>query len=98
MTTNLRYMIITYMARAQGRNRQMQQDEIVEVSKRLRTRDLDLGSVILDFRTGAVLKSSVGDQVAPRDFQKIRDYYYQHYRDIIDQLEKANSEKPDNPS
>ena len=94
----MRYMIITYMARAQGRSRQMQQDEIVQVSKRLRNNDIDLGSVILDFRTRSVLKSSVGDQVAPRDFQKIRDYYYQHYRDIIDQLERANNEKPDNPS
>jgi hypothetical protein len=94
----MRYMIITYMARAQGRNRQMQQDEVVAVAKRLRTKDIDFGSVILDFQTRSVLKSSVGDQVAPRDFPKIRDYYYQHYRDIIDQLEKANSEKSDNPS
>jgi hypothetical protein len=94
----MRYMIITYMARAQGRSRKMQQDEVVEVAKRLRTKDIDFGSVILDFQTRAVLKSSVGDQVAPRDFQKIRDYYYQHYRDIIDQLEKVNGEKSDNPS
>lgn len=85
----MRYMIITYIQRP-DRRRQMRQDEQVEVSKRLKPRDLSTGSVILDFRTQQVLKSSVGDQVAPRDFQRIRDYYYQHYRDLIDDLEAAN--------
>jgi hypothetical protein len=92
----MRYMIVTYMARAQGRGQKMQQDEIVTIVKRLKPRDIDYGSVILDFSTRSVLKSSVGDQVAPRDFQRIRDYYYQHYQDVIDQLEKANSEQSDN--
>lgn len=91
----MRYMIITYMARSQGRRQKMHQDEVVEVTKRVRPRDLDSASVILDFSTRSVLKSSVGDQVAPRDFQRIRDYYYQHYADVIDQLEKAQSEKSD---
>lgn len=85
----MRYMIITYVQRA-DRRKQMRQDEQVEVAKRLKPRDLSTGSVILDFRTQQVLKSSVGDQVAPRDFQRIRDYYYQHYRDLIDDLESAN--------
>jgi hypothetical protein len=91
-------MIITYVRRAVGRRRELQQDEVVEVTRRLRDRDLSTGSVILDFRDRQVLKSSVGDQVAPRDFQRIRDYYYQHYRDTIDQLEQAHSEKQNNPS
>jgi hypothetical protein len=91
-------MIITYMQRAAGRGQQMQQDEVVEVTKRVKPRDLDRGSVILDFQNRAVLKSSVGDQIAPRDFQRIRDYYYQHYQDLIDQLEQAYNEKQDNPS
>ena len=93
----MRYMIITYMQRAVGRRGELQQDEVVEVTKRIKPRDLDRGSVILDFQNRAVLKSSVGDQVAPRDFQRIRDYYYQHYRDLIDQLEQAYNEKQDNP-
>ena len=85
----MRYMIITYIQRARGRGT-MQQDEQVEVARRIKHRDLATGSVILDFRTQQVLKSSVGDQTAPRDFKKIRDYYYQHYRDLIDDLESAN--------
>jgi hypothetical protein len=92
----MRYMIITYMTRTQGRGQKTQQDELVEVAKRVRPRDIDSSSVILDFQTRSVLKSSVGDQVAPRDFQRIRDYYHQHYPDVIDQLEKARDEKQDN--
>ena len=83
----MRYMIITYIQRL-DRRRQARQDEQVEVAQRLKPRDLSTGSVILDFRTRQVLKSSVGDQTAPRDFQRIRDYYYQHYQDLIDDLEK----------
>jgi len=93
----MRYMIITYMQRAAGRNQKIQQDEVVEVANRVKPRDLDRGSVILDFQVRSVVKASVGDQIAPRDFQRIRDYYYQHYPDMIDQLEEANREKPHNP-
>lgn len=75
------------MSRPQGRSRTLQQDEIVSVSTHVRPRDLDTAGVILDFKTQSVLKSSVGDQIAPRDWPKIRDYYYQHYKDLIDQLE-----------
>lgn len=85
----MRYMIITYLARSQGRGRPLQQDEQVQVSKRVRSRDLDHASVILDFVQRSVIKSSVGKQVAPRDFQHIRDYYHRYYPDLIDQLEKA---------
>ena len=94
----MRYMIITYMARAQGRDRKIQQDELVAVSKRLKPRDISEGSVILDFHARQVVKASVGDQTAPRDFQRIRDYYHQHYPEVIDQLEQAHNEKQDNPS
>lgn len=86
----MRYMIITYVQRAARRGAQPQQDELVQVARHLKNRDLDQGSVILDFRARSVLKSSVGDQIAPRDFQRIRDYYHQHYGDLIDQLEAAN--------
>lgn len=93
----MRYMIITYMRRATARRQEPQQDEIVAVSKRLKPRDISEGSVILDFQNRTVVKASVGDQTAPRDFQRIRDYYYQHYRDVINQLESRYNEKQDNP-
>jgi hypothetical protein len=84
----MRYLKITYMRRATG-----EMDEQVEIVKRLRSRDISEGSVILDFRDRCVIKASVGDQIAPRDWQRIRDFYHQHYADIIDQLEAVKHEK-----
>lgn len=84
----MRYLKITYVRRATG-----QMDEQVEIVKRLRARDISEGSVILDFRDRAVVKASVGDQTAPRDWQRIRDFYHQHYSDVIDQLESQHHEK-----
>ena len=93
----MRYLIVTYMQRATRRGAQTQQDEIVEVSRRLRNNDISTASVILDFRDHKVIKASLGDQAAPRDFHRIRDYYHQHYADVIDQLE-AHYAQPNNPS
>jgi hypothetical protein len=86
----MRYLIITYIQRRDRRG-EPRQDEQVEVTKRLKPRDLQQGSVIMDFRDRNVVKASVGDQIAPRDFQRIRDYYYQHYQDLIDELEQQHS-------
>jgi hypothetical protein len=88
----MRYLKITYVRRATG-----QMDEQVEIVRRLRPRDISEGSVILDFRDRCVVKASVGDQIAPRQWQRIRDFYHQHYADIIDQLEAVTWERsPDN--
>lgn len=91
----MRYMIVTYIGRARARGAGLQQDEVVAVARRLRDRDLDTASVILDFATHTVTKSSVGDQQAPKDWSRIRDYYYQHYGDLIDQLESAQIKQAD---
>jgi hypothetical protein len=93
----MRYLIVTYMRRAARRGQEPQQDEVVSVSRRLRPRDISEGSVILDFRDRSVVKASVGDQTAPRDFQRIRDYYYQHYRDLIDDIERQYHDATHDP-
>lgn len=89
----MRYLVVTYMARAARSRAGLQQDEIVTVSNRLRPRDIDTASVILDFQTQQVIKSSVGTQSAPRDWQRIRDYYHQHYAAVIDDLERVHHDK-----
>lgn len=86
----MRYMIITYVQRPNG-----QMDERVEVSNRVKNRDINTASVILDFKNNAVIKASVGSQSAPRDFDRIRDFYAQHYPNVIEQITKATSEKSD---
>ena len=81
----MRYFIVTYYTRPDGKV-----DESTEVSKRVRTRDIQSASVILDFKTCSVVKSSMGGVVVPRDFQKIVSFYHQHYANIIERLFREN--------
>ncbi len=80
----MRYFLVNYYKKPTG-----QMDEVVSVSKRTRTRDLQTCAVILDFKTRSVVKCSIGDQIGVRDFQTVRDYYHRHYQQVIQDLEKA---------
>ena len=102
----MRYFIVTYMQRAPRRTfgahgmpvtLAPQQDEVVSMSRSLRAKDIATASVILDFRDRLVVKASVGGQVATRDFATIRNYYHQHYAEIIDQLESEQNEQTNDP-
>ena len=84
----MRYLIIAYYRRANG-----QMDEVVSVAKRIRPRDLQSASVIMDFQTCQVIKCSLDGTVVPKDWQRIRDFYHQHYAQLIDDLEQAHDEK-----
>lgn len=81
----MRYFIVNYIRTPRG-----QTDEIVSVSKKVKMRDLQTAAVILDFNKRQVVKASLAQVTIPRDWQRIRDYYHQHYRSVIDQLEQAN--------
>jgi hypothetical protein len=81
----MRYFLVTYFRRATGK-----MDEQVHVAKRLRTRDLQTASVILDFRDRRVLISSLDGNQAPKDFDRIRAFYLQYYQSIIEELEQIN--------
>lgn len=85
----MRYLIITYYKKATG-----QMDEVVGVSRNLKDRDLQTASVILDFRQSQVLKCSLDGTIVPKDWNRIRDFYNQHYSKIIEQLEKDNGKVP----
>ena len=60
------------------------------VAKSLKTRDHQTANVILDFRTLSVLKCSMGGTQVPRDFDRIVDYYMQHYEATITRLFNEN--------
>ena len=64
-------------------------DEVISVAKKLRTRDLQTSSVILDFRARRVELASLDGVTVPKDWQRIRDFYYQHYKRVIDDLESV---------
>jgi hypothetical protein len=93
----MRYFIVTYYTKPNGKV-----DEATSVAKKVKTRDLQTASVILDFKDCSVLKSSMGGVVVPRDFQKISSFYHQHYPNVIERLFKENGyevtvEKPGSP-
>jgi len=83
----MRHLIINYYRRANG-----QMDEVVAIAKRIRPKDLQNAAVILDFETQSVVKCSMDGVVVPKDWQRIRNFYHQHYRQVIEDLEKRHSE------
>jgi hypothetical protein len=82
----MRYLLLTYMRKPDGK-----MDETMQVSKTLRNKDLQMASVILDFRDRKVIKASLNGQVVPKDFDRIVGYYQQFYKDIIEQLADQNT-------
>jgi hypothetical protein len=81
----MRYFIVTYYTKPNGKV-----DEATSVANRIKTKDLQTASVILDFKDCSVLKSSMGGVVVPKDFQKISSFYHQHYPNVIERLFKEN--------
>ena len=81
----MRYIIITYFKRPNG-----QMDEQIGAVKRIKTRDLQTASVILDFQKQQVIKASMQGETLPKDWWHIRDYYHGHYKTMIEDIERAN--------
>ena len=81
----MRYLILTYYKKATG-----QTDEVMALAKNLKTRDHQTANVILDFKTLSVLKCSMGGVQVPKDFDRIVQYYMQHYESTINRLFKEN--------
>jgi len=73
------------MKRANG-----QMDEVLTLDQRLKNRDLQSASVILDFRDLRVIKASMDGTTVPKDWDKIVSFYYQHYANVIDRLFREN--------
>ena len=81
----MRYLILTYYTKPSG-----QIDEVMAVARSLKPRDHQTANVILDFRTLSVLKCSMGGVQVPRDFDRIVEYYHQHYESTISRLFREN--------
>jgi hypothetical protein len=81
----VRYLIITYYRKATG-----QIDESTAVARNLKMRDHQTASVILDFKKLAVVKAQLGGDSVPKDFNRIVEYYMQHYENIIKRLFEEN--------
>ena len=76
---------MTYYKKADGKI-----DEAMTLSRNLKQRDLQIGSVILDFKKLAVVKANLNGETVPKDFSRIVEYYMQHYKSTIERLFKEN--------
>ncbi len=81
----MRYLILTYYKKPDGKI-----DEAMQVARNLKPRDIQTASVILDFKKLEVVKASMGGVNVPRDFNRITEYYMQHYENIIKRLFAEN--------
>ena len=77
--------MLTYFYQANGKI-----DEGMTVAKRVRTKDWQTASVILDFKDQKVLKASLRDNTIPKDWDRIVSYYYQFYTTIFERLFEEN--------
>ena len=81
----MRYLILTYYKKSNG-----QVDEVMAVAKNLKLRDHQTANVILDFKKLEVVKCSMGGVQVPKDFDRIVDYYMEHYESTITRLFNEN--------
>lgn len=81
----MRYLILTYYTKPSG-----QIDEVMTVAKNLKLRDHQTASVIIDFKALSVLKCSLDGINVPKDFDRIVQYYMNHYEAIITRLFNEN--------
>ena len=86
----MRYLILTYYYKANG-----QTDEAMAVARNLKARDIQTANVILGFKKLEVVKASMGGVNVPRDFDRIVQYYMQHYESTITRLFNENGYQVD---
>ena len=79
----MRYLLISFLRKRAG-----QIDEMVSVTKRVRTSDKENANVILDFADKKVIKCIIEGKNHDTTFDKMRDYYARIYPNLVDQLEK----------
>lgn len=82
----MRYLIVTYIKRANG-----QVDETVEIETRYRSRHKTSANVVLDFANKKILKCRMEGNLGSKDWDHIRDYYHKHYENVVNDLESANA-------
>jgi hypothetical protein len=81
----MRYLFLTYYTKPDGKI-----DESMMVANKIRRKDWQMVNVIMDFKDCQVLKASVGNAVATKDWEHVVSTYYQHYPHIFERLFEEN--------
>jgi hypothetical protein len=66
-------------------------DEQVSLSKRVRTSDVQMCNVIIDYQNKKLDKCVIEGKTIDTDFDRMNEYYKQVYPNLIEQLEKNNA-------
>ena len=78
----MRYFIITYVRKPNG-----QIDEQVEVSNKVKERDLQMANVIMDFKEKKIQKCVIEGNTVTQDWDTLYNYYNRVYTNIFERLE-----------
>ena len=81
----MRYLLATYYKRPNGKF-----NESVKLDTKVRMRDLQSASVIIDYKERKIVKSNFEEELGPdtqHDFDTINNFYKKHYAQLIAQLE-----------
>ena len=79
----MRYLLISYLRKMGG-----QIDEMVSVSKRVKTSDMNNANVIVDFAEKKIVKCVIEGKEHPTTFDLMRAYYNRVYPHLVEQLER----------
>lgn len=84
----MRYLLITYVRKPGG-----QIDEQMIFSKTIKTNDLQICNVIMDYKEEKIIKCVIESNIVPTSFEKLNEYYEKIYPNVIEQLILAQNEK-----
>ena len=79
----MRYLLITFLRKPNG-----QIDEQVAVSKRVKSSDIQMCNVILDYAKKKIDKCVIEGKILDSDWDKMNEYYKRIYPSLVAQLEK----------
>ena len=82
----MRYLIIQYTRTPSGEFK-----EQATVVENLKSRDLQMAAVILDYRTRTVVKAVIDGKTLPRSFERFHTYYQEFFPSIIERLAREAS-------
>ena len=81
----MRYFLATYYKKPNGKF-----NEAVKLDTKVRMKDLQAASVIIDYKERKIVKSNFEEELGPdthHDFDTINKFYKEHYPQVISQLE-----------
>lgn len=85
----MRYFIVKYIKQPND-----QYNEQAYMDRKIRKRDEDMASIILDYRDKTVIKATMNDKVLPKEFARFDEFFHDYYPETINYL-RAHHQPPE---